>query len=244
MTAPLLEASGIISGYDGVAVVNGIDLVVRAGEVVALIGPNGAGKSTTMLTLAGNMNPTRGEVRRDGQAIRAPMHKRVRGGMAVVPEVRTVIPTLTVRQNLALGLGSLESALDLFPELREHLDRLGGALSGGQQQMLTLARALAANPVLLLADELSMGLAPVIVKRLLSAVRVTADAGAGVLLVDQHARNVLRIADRGYVMSRGTFVHEGSSAELLRDLAAIEAAYLGGVAEVYDQLPGRAASAP
>ncbi len=226
---PLLEAVDLVSGYHGVPVVHGIDLTVDAGEVVALLGPNGAGKSTTLLTLAGDLHPISGEVRCDGRPVREPLHRRARGGMSLVTEERSVIMALTVDENLGLGRGEPARAFELFPELEPHRTRRGGLLSGGQQQILALARALAAEPRLLLADELSFGLAPVIVKRLLAAVRSAADRGVGVLLVEQHARTALEIADRAVVMGRGRIVLDGPSRKLLADIDDIEAEYLGGV---------------
>ena len=227
----LLAAKGLTAGYQGVPVVRSIDLEVNAGEVVALLGPNGAGKSTTILALSGELAPMSGEVHVEGLPVRLPLHRRIRGGLSLVTEERSVIMGLTACENLALGRGTIERAIELFPDLEPHLERKAGLLSGGQQQILTLARALAAQPKTLLADELSLGLAPVIVKSLLRAVREAANAGVGVLLVEQHARTALAMADRAAVMNRGALVLEGTGNELLANIDEVERSYLGGVAE-------------
>ena len=177
----LLGARGLAAGYHKHPVVEGIDLEVRAGEVVALLGPNGAGKTTTLLALTGELPPLAGEVTFRGVKTTSPLHRRARNGLAFVPEERSVFPQLTAGENLKIGRGDDEIALALFPELKPLLNRRGGLLSGGEQQMLTLARALSRKPVLLLADELSLGLAPLVVQRLLKAVRTAADErGVGV----------------------------------------------------------------
>jgi branched-chain amino acid transport system ATP-binding protein len=227
----VLAARGVAAGYHGHAVVDGIDLDVRAGEVVALLGPNGAGKTTTLLTLAGELQPLTGEVYFRGQPTTAGLHKRAREGMAFVTEERSVFPQLTAAENLKVGRCEVADALALFPELEPLLERRGGLLSGGEQQMLTLARALGRKPILLLADELSLGLAPLVVKRLLTAVRAAADErGIGVLLVEQHVKQALRVADRVIVMRGGRIVLAGTVAETRHQL---EDAYLssGGITE-------------
>jgi branched-chain amino acid transport system ATP-binding protein len=220
------EIRNLHAGYGGVEVVRGLSLHVEGGEVVVLLGANGAGKTTTMLALGGVL-PSRGTVTFDGAPLRGPLHRRVRRGVGFIPEARGVFPRLSTRTNLRLGRGGIAGAVALFPELQGLLDRRAGLLSGGEQQMVTLARALAADPCLLLIDELSLGLAPLIVRRLLGEVRAAADRGVGVLLVEQHARQALSIADRGYVMRRGVIELEGTSAELLARLDEIEQAYLG-----------------
>jgi branched-chain amino acid transport system ATP-binding protein len=211
----LLSARGLGAGYHGHPIVADLDLEVARGEVVALLGPNGAGKSTTLLTLAGHLRPLAGEVWFDGSVTKAPLHARARGGLAFVPEGRTVFRRLTTAQNLRVGRGDAEIALEVFPELRPLLKRSAGLLSGGEQQMLTLGRALGRRPKLLLADELSLGLAPLVVVRLLEAVRrVAKEDGVGVLLVEQHVQQALRYADRVYVMRRGEIVLSGSVEEV------------------------------
>ena len=224
--AVLVEAEGLEAGYGSVVVVRDLDLQVSAGEVVALLGPNGAGKSTTLLTLSGDLPPLGGTVRWNGAATRAPLHGRARRGLGLVTEERSVFMRLTARENLRVGCRDIEPALELFPELRERLDVRAGLLSGGEQQMLTLARALARRPSLLLADELSLGLAPLVVKRLLGAVRKAADEGIGVLLVEQHVSKVLEIADRVCVLRRGRVQLAGTAADLRGRLTDIETSYL------------------
>ena len=229
-SAPLLEARGLSAGYGSLAAVRELNLSIRAGEIVALLGPNGAGKTTTLRTLAGAIPPLGGQVLWKGEPTRAPMHRRARAGLAFVPEERSVFMGLTAAENLRVGDGPASKAIELFPELALHLKRKAGLLSGGQQQILTLARALATDPQVLLADELSLGLAPMIVTRLLTAVRDAAERGVGVLLVEQHARQALSVADRVYVLRRGRVALEGTAAEILDRLDEVEQTYLEGPA--------------
>jgi branched-chain amino acid transport system ATP-binding protein len=224
----MLEVHDLTVGYGDVPVVHGIDLRVGAGEVVALLGPNGAGKTTTLLALGGVL-PATGEVRHDGRALTGPLHRRARRGIGLITEERAVFRQLSTRTNLALGAGGVDGALVVFPELERLLDRKAGLLSGGEQQMLVLARALAAQPRLLLVDELSLGLAPMMITRLLSAIGDAAGNGMGVLLVEQHARQALEAADRAYVLLRGNIELEGTGAEMLARLPEIERTYLGGL---------------
>jgi branched-chain amino acid transport system ATP-binding protein len=221
-----LVVRDLSAGYGGVDVVRGLNLRVEPGEVVVLLGANGAGKTTTMLALGGVL-PSRGDVAFENQPLRGPLHRRVRHGLGLITEARAIFPRLSTRTNLRLGGGGVAGALRIFPELERLLDRRSGLLSGGEQQMVTLSRALAAGPRLLLIDELSLGLAPLIVRRLLAEVRTAANSGVGVLLVEQHARQALKIADRGYVMRRGVIEMEGTGTELLSRLDEIEQAYLG-----------------
>jgi branched-chain amino acid transport system ATP-binding protein len=196
---------------------------------VALIGANGAGKTTTLLTLAGELAPLQGTVRFLGKATRSPMHVRCKGGLGYVTEERSVIMDMTVADNLKLAAVPPSVAFGYFPALEPTMGRRAGLCSGGEQQMLSLARALGRNPKVLLADELSLGLAPIIVTNLLQAVRAAADErGVGVLLVEQHVRQALKIADRVYVMERGRIALTGTSAEVVGQLDKIEAAYLTG----------------
>jgi branched-chain amino acid transport system ATP-binding protein len=229
MPDTLIEARGVSAGYGKMAVVRAVDLRVDAGEVVALIGPNGAGKTTTLLTLAGELAPLEGEVRFLGEPTRAPMHARCRNGLGYVTEERSVIMDMSVGDNLKLAAVSPAVAFGYFPALEGIMDRRAGLCSGGEQQMLSLARALGRHPKVLLADELSLGLAPIIVANLLKAVRAAADErGIGVLLVEQHVRQALKIADRVHVMERGRIVLSGTSEEVVGQLGQIEAAYLAG----------------
>lgn len=225
---PLLEAVGLFAGHGGVPVVHDLTLAVHPSEVVVLLGANGAGKSTTLRTLAGAIPPVSGEIRWQGKATRAPLYRRARRGLGLVTEERSVFMGLSAEANLRLGRGTVAGALELFPELSPLLKRRAGLLSGGEQQILTLARALAGEPAALLADELSLGLAPLVVRRLLAAVRAAADRGVGVLLVEQHAAQALAIADRGYVFRRGRVVMSGTAAELTQSFDEIRNSYLAG----------------
>jgi branched-chain amino acid transport system ATP-binding protein len=223
----LIEARGLSAGYGKMAVVRNVDIRVDAGEVVALIGANGAGKTTTLLTLAGELTPLEGEVRFLGEATRSPMHVRCRAGLGYVTEERSVIMDMTVSDNLKLAAVPPPIAFQYFPDLERIMGRKAGLCSGGEQQMLSLARALGREPKVLLADELSLGLAPIIVTNLLKAVRAAADErGVGVLLVEQHVRQALKVADRVYLMERGHIILSGTSAEIVGQLDKIEAAYL------------------
>lgn len=233
---PLLQTRNLKAGYLNRPVVDRIDIHVDPGEVVCLLGPNGAGKTTTLLTIAGELAPVDGLVMFSNVPTWTPMHQRVRtGGIGLVTEERLVFTKMSARDNLRLGGGSVERALELFPELEPRLPVRGGLLSGGEQQMLALARALSRDPSLLLADELSLGLAPKIVDRLLGAVRAAADDhGTGALIVEQHARKALRYADRMYLMARGQIRLELPAAEAIERLDEIEEAYLSGTSETED----------
>ncbi len=209
---PALRASGLVAGYGELEVVHGVDIEVRQGEIVALLGSNGAGKSTTMLTLAGELPALGGTIEWFGAPAKTTLHAQAAAGLGFVPEERSVIMSMSVRDNLLLGSGGVDAAVDIFPELGTLLSRSAGLLSGGEQQMLTLARALARSPKVLLADELSLGLAPIIVDRLMVAIRQAAETmGVGVLLVEQQARRALAVSDRWHLMRRGAIVASGDS---------------------------------
>jgi len=221
-----LASVNLTTGYNGSPVVHDVNIEIGAGELVALLGPNGAGKTTTMLALAGHLVAISGEVTVDGKRAVSSVHRRARGGVAFITEERAVFHTLTVAENLRLGAGTIDSALGYVPELQPLLNRRTALLSGGEQQLLALARALAGEPRFLLIDELSLGLAPIVVSRLLSAVREAADSGVGVLFVEQYANRALTIADRGYVMQRGRVVLSGSSQEIKDRIGEVEGMYL------------------
>jgi branched-chain amino acid transport system ATP-binding protein len=226
MTA-LLRARGLSAGYNALPVVSGLELVVEPGEVVALLGANGAGKTTTLLALAGELPLLAGEVDLLGEPVRGPLHRRARRGLGFVPEERGVFKSLSTRDTLRAGDTDPDYALTLFPELRQRIHVPGGLLSGGEQQMLSLGRTLSRRPKILLADEVSLGLAPLVVHRLLEAIRTYAtEEGAGVLLVEQHVRKALEFADRVYVMARGEIRFEGTAREALENISQIEESYL------------------
>jgi branched-chain amino acid transport system ATP-binding protein len=208
-------------------VVHELDLQIEAGEVVALLGPNGAGKTTTMLTLAGELRPISGEVLLGGKVSKSRLHRRARNGMSYVTEERSVFKGLTTRDNFRVAGLDPDKAVELFPELEKCMGVRGGLLSGGEQQMLTLARALARRPNLLLADELSLGLAPLLVDRLLQAVvEASREHGTAVLMIEQHAHKALRYADRAVVMRRGRVELAVTAEEARKRIGEVEQAYL------------------
>ena len=222
----ILEARGLSVGYGAVPVVHGIDIVARRGAITAVLGPNGAGKSTTLLALSGVLTPSSGEIRFEGEIERGSLHARARKGLVFVPEERSIFRSMSVRDNLRVGLGNMAETLAQFPDLNSRLTVRAGLLSGGEQQMLTLGRALSMHPRVLLVDELSLGLAPLIVRRLFGVLRQSADQGMAVLLVEQHVRQVLKIADYVYIMRRGVVELAGPADELRKRIDEIEQLYL------------------
>lgn len=211
----------------GRAVVEKVEIHVDEGEVVALFGANGVGKTTTLMLLAGELEPMAGVVHLHGKRTHAPLHRRARNGLALATEDRSIIRSLSARENLRLGRCDERRVLEVFPELEPLLDRRAGLLSGGEQQMLTLGRALARGSSLLLVDELSLGLAPLVVERLMTALRNTSQAtGLGTLLVEQRVHQALSFVDRAYVMSHGRIVIEGSGEEVGSRIGDLDAAYL------------------
>ncbi|MEZ5218016.1 MAG: ABC transporter ATP-binding protein [Ilumatobacteraceae bacterium] len=232
----VLEIDGLSTGYSGVPVVRDLRLDVAAGEIVALLGPNGAGKTTTLLTVSGMLPILSGDIQVLGRSVRGRRpHRIARDGVAHVAEDRSVFAQLTVAENLRLGASKgaadLDHALQYFPSLEALMGRRAGLLSGGEQQMLAMARALTVSPKLLMVDEMSLGLAPIIVEQLLPVLRAIADdTGAGVLLVEQHVHLALEVADRAYVLNHGTVVAEGRASDLAGDAELLQRSYLGPAA--------------
>jgi branched-chain amino acid transport system ATP-binding protein len=234
-----LAVRDLNAGYRGVPVVRELNLEVRPGEVVALLGPNGAGKTTTLETIAGLHRPISGTVELSGESIGGkPAHVLASRGVALVPEGRALFPGLTVHEHLRLagrrGRGAArpeDELLEMLPELRKCLGRKAGLLSGGEQQMLAVGRALVTRPRLLLVDEMSLGLAPVIVERLLPILRRAAsELGSSVLFVEQHVALALEISDRAYILTHGRIRLEGAAAELRGRRELLAASYLGETA--------------
>lgn len=234
----MLSISGVHTFYGAVHALKGVDIEVGQGEIVALIGANGAGKSTLLMTICGNPKPRHGSIRLDDQNIVGiPTHMLVRRGLAHAPEGRRIFPRMTVLENLRMGAvaadpahfdDDLERVFTLFPRLKERREQRGGTLSGGEQQMLAIGRALMSRPRLLLLDEPSLGLAPLVVKQIFSIIEeINKRDGVTVLLVEQNAYHALKLAHRGYVLVNGKITMSGRGADLLAD-EQIRAAYLEG----------------
>jgi branched-chain amino acid transport system ATP-binding protein len=237
MTAPALEVDAVRSGYGPVTVLRDVSIEVGAGEIVAILGGNGAGKSTLLKTITALLRPTQGDVRLNGTSLLGRSPETVaRSGLVMVPEGRELFATMTVQENLMLGgyaaqrslLGErLEGVLELFPALEEKLPEAAGNLSGGQQQMVAIGRALMADPEVLLLDEPSLGLAPMVLKEVFASISKLRERGTTILLIEQNAVMTLKLADRGYVMERGVVTISGAADALLRDPRVVHA-YLGG----------------
>jgi len=237
MSTPMLEVSDLVVAYGKIEAVKGIDLVVHEGEVVTLIGTNGAGKTTTLRTISGLITPVSGSVSFLGERVSGvAAHTIVARGMAHSPEGRHIFPAMTIEENLLLGAfirrdatgikADMDRAYELFPVLAERRKQSAGTLSGGEQQMLAMGRALMCQPKLLLLDEPSMGLSPIMMQKILTTVRQLRADGMTILLIEQNAQAALSLADRGYVMETGHIVVEGTGKELLAN-DAVRKAYLG-----------------
>ena len=240
MATPLLELKRLAVAYGGIQAVKGIDLVVNPGELVCLIGANGAGKTTTLKGVCGMLPVKSGSIHYDGRNITAlPPFELVRNGLAMVPEGRGVFGALTIEENLAMGAyirhdrdgvhADIDRVFDLFPRLKERRRQTAGTLSGGEQQMLAIGRALMSKPKLLLLDEPSMGLAPLMVQKVFETVVSVSREGVTILLIEQNAKLALEVSHRGYVMESGEITLEGASKSLLHD-SKVRAAYLGETA--------------
>ncbi|WP_026618713.1 branched-chain amino acid transport system ATP-binding protein [Ensifer sp. WSM1721] len=238
MTAALLNVRGVETYYGNIRALNGVDIEVHRGEIVSLIGANGAGKSTLMMTICGSPQARTGSIHFDGQEItRMPTHEIARLRIAQSPEGRRIFPRMTVLENLQMGAGldnlkhfneDVEKVFTLFPRLKERQAQRGGTLSGGEQQMLSISRALMARPKLLLLDEPSLGLAPLIVKGIFEAIKkLNKQEGLTVFLVEQNAFGALKLSDRGYVMVNGRVTMSGTGKDLLAN-PEVRSAYLEG----------------
>jgi len=239
----LLELDDVEVAYGAVTALRGIRLTVDAGEIVTLLGANGAGKTTTLRTISGLLRPRSGQVVLDGELLsKIPAHQLVRRGVAHSPEGRRIFPSMSVRENLLMGAfhdrkhvsQDLEHVFGLFPRLKERISQAGGTLSGGEQQMLAIGRALMSRPRLLLLDEPSMGLAPLVVQTIFDVIAQINAEGVAVLLVEQNAAQALKIANRGYVLETGRVVLDGPAGDLLAD-DRVRQAYLGEDVAVPEQ---------
>ena len=241
----MLSITGVHTFYGHIEALRGVDVEVKHGEIVTLIGANGAGKSTLLMTICGNPRAARGRIVFDGKDISAkPTHEIIRSGIAQAPEGRRIFPHMTVMENLLMGAitsepryldEDLEKVFALFPILKERREQRGGTLSGGEQQMLAIARALMSRPRLLLLDEPSLGLAPMLVKQIFSVIKaINVEQNVTVFLVEQNAYHALRLAHRGYVMANGRILMSGTGKELLAN-EEIRSAYLEGGRDTKDR---------
>ena len=239
-TSPLLQLSAVQIAYGGIQAVKGIDLELYRGELVSLIGANGAGKTTTLNAIAGSLRIASGDIHYEGEKIhQLPAHRRLRKGIALVPEGRGIFTRLTVEENLRMGAYSrndtagieadLERVYSMLPRVKERRPQIAGTLSGGEQQMVAIGRALLSRPKLLLLDEPSMGLAPLVVEKIFEVVQSVAKEGVTILLVEQNANLALEFSQRAYVMESGRITLSGTGAELLTN-PKVRAAYLGEAA--------------
>jgi branched-chain amino acid transport system ATP-binding protein len=233
----MLKIKGLQVNYGGIQAVKGVDMEVRQGELVTLIGANGAGKTTTMKAITGLKAFSAGDIEYDGKSIKGvPTHELLKHGLAMVPEGRGIFARMSIVENMQMGAylrndteqikQDVERMFGFFPRLKERATQLAGTLSGGEQQMLAMARAILSKPKLLLLDEPSMGLSPIMVEKIFEVVRTISKEGITVLLVEQNARLALQAADRGYVMDSGTVTMEGDAKQMLDD-PKVRAAYLG-----------------
>ncbi|EHM10238.1 ABC-type branched-chain amino acid transport system, ATPase component [Thermanaerovibrio velox DSM 12556] len=236
--SPLLSVRGLVVNYGAIKALQGVDLDVYAGEIVAVIGANGAGKSTLMNAIMGSVPRQGGKVFLDGQELPSRSYQVVSRGVAISPEGRKVFAPLTVKENLLMGAfpqksdsqiqADMRKIFDLFPRLEERMNQYAGTLSGGEQQMLAIGRALMARPRVLLLDEPSLGLAPIIIKEIFKELkRINEEMGLTILIVEQNARQALMLSHRAYVLQTGHMIMEGASKDLLND-PHVEEAYLGG----------------
>ncbi|WGY67779.1 ABC transporter ATP-binding protein [Burkholderia cepacia] len=237
MAAAMLKIKGLQVNYGGIQAVKGVDMEVRQGELVTLIGANGAGKTTTMKAITGLKPYSAGDIEYDGKSIKGvPSHELLKRGLAMVPEGRGIFARMSIIENMQMGAylrndndqikKDVERMFGFFPRLKERATQLAGTLSGGEQQMLAMSRAILSKPKLLLLDEPSMGLSPIMVEKIFEVVREISKEGITVLLVEQNARLALQAADRGYVMDSGTVTMEGDAKKMLDD-PKVRAAYLG-----------------
>ncbi|BBA43070.1 MULTISPECIES: ABC transporter ATP-binding protein [Burkholderia] len=237
MAAAMLKIKGLQVNYGGIQAVKGVDMEVRQGELVTLIGANGAGKTTTMKAITGLKAYSAGDIEYEGKSIKGiPTHELLKRGLAMVPEGRGIFARMSIVENMQMGAylrndseqikKDVDRMFGFFPRLKERATQLAGTLSGGEQQMLAMSRAILSKPKLLLLDEPSMGLSPIMVEKIFEVVREISKEGITVLLVEQNARLALQAADRGYVMDSGTVTMEGDAKQMLDD-PKVRAAYLG-----------------